>query len=189
MPGDDWQKFANLRAYYGFMWGHPGKKLLFMGQEFAQRAEWNHAAMLDWKALDDPKHAGMQALVRDLNHLYRDEPALYRHDTESRGFEWILSDEADTSIYAWVRRGDEGDAPIVVVCNFTPVLREEMRIGLPQAGTWREVLNTDAEGYGGSGAGNMGRVRANETPVQGQAASATITVPPLATVMLRLESA
>jgi len=187
MPGDRWQKFANLRAYYGLMWGHPGKKLLFMGQEFGQKAEWNHNAELDWAALDDPRHAGIQRLVRDLNRLYRDTPALHRRDTDPDGFEWILGDAADQSVYAWVRRGAAGDPPVAVICNFTPVPHEAMALGLPEPGNWQEVLNTDAEHYGGTGMGNMGRVEATGQPMHGQPASAKVTLPPLSVVMLRAE--
>jgi 1,4-alpha-glucan branching enzyme len=185
MPGSDWEKAANLRAYYGMMWGHPGKKLLFMGQEFGQRAEWNHNAQLDWAALDAPAHAGLQRLVRDLNRLYRETPALHRRDAEPGGFEWILADAADESLFAWVRRGGEADAPVAVLCNFTPVPREGLALGLPETGTWREVLNTDAEIYGGTGRGNMGRVVAEPRPLQGQPASARVTLPPLSVVMLQ----
>jgi len=185
MPGDRWQAFANLRAFYGFMWGHPGKKLLFMGQEFAQTAEWNNDGELDWAALDDPAHNGVQALVRDLNGLYRAERALHLKDAEPDGFQWILADAAEASIFAWVRRGTEDDAPIVVICNFTPVPRENMRIGLPCNGEWREVLNTDATVYGGSGVGNMGRLMADGPAWDGQPASALVTVPPLATILLK----
>ncbi len=184
MPGDRWDKFANLRAYYGFMWGHPGKKLLFMGQEFGQSAEWNHNAQLDWGALDDPLHAGLQRLVRDLNTLYRAMPALHVMDAESDGFQWIEANDADTSVFAWVRRGGGGDAYCVVVCNMTPTERPDYRIGLPSAGTWREALNTDAPIYGGAGRGNMGAVEATGEGHQGQPASARMVLPPLAVVIL-----
>ncbi len=189
MPGDDWQKFANLRAYYGLMWGHPGKKLLFMGQEFAQSAEWNHLAELDWAALEKPRHAGIQRLVRDLNRLYRETPALHRRDADPGGFEWILSDAADQSLFAWCRRGDEGDTPVVVIGNFTPVPRENVPLGLPQTGAWSEMLNTDAEVYGGSGMGNMGHIEATAAPLHGQPASARVTLPPLSVLMLSPEKA
>ena len=184
MPGDDWQKFANLRAYYGFMWGHPGKKLLFMGQEIAQRSEWNHNAEVDWGLLNDGQHAGVQSFVRDLNKLYRETPALHVKDCFPDGFQWIESNDADESIYAWVRRGNEGDAPVVVLCNFTPVLREGWRCGMPRAGRWREALNSDAGTYGGSNTGNMGTVVAHEDGWHGQPASAHVTIPPLSTVFL-----
>ncbi len=183
MPGDPWQKFANLRAYFGFMWGHPGKKLLFMGGEFAQDSEWNHDIGLPWHLLDDAGHGGVQALVRDLNHAYRDHGALYRKDCEPAGFSWILADAAAESILAFVRHGGPGDAPVVVVCNYTPVPRTDWRIGLPMAGRWREIINTDAADYGGSGLGNLGGVSATDEGWHGQPASAQITLPPLATVM------
>lgn len=184
MPGDDWQQFANLRAYYGFMWGHPGKKLLFMGQEFAQRAEWNHDHALDWHLDTAPAHAGVRRLVRDLNRLYRAIPALHRLDCEAAGFRWIIGDDANQSIFAWLRFAEDASPPIAIVSNFTPVPRHGYRIGLPQAGRWREVLNTDAHDYGGSGDGNGGLVIAQAVPSHGFPASATITVPPLATLYL-----
>ena len=184
MPGNDDEKLANLRAYYGFMWGHPGKKLLFMGQEFAQRGEWNHAASLPWEALEDPRHKGMQRLVRDLNTLYRGTPALHLLDADPQGFQWIEANDADTSVYAWLRRGGPGDANVVVLSNFTPVERAGYAVGLPAAGVWREALNTDAEIYGGGGRGNLGRVTARPEPLHGQAARAELRLPPLSTVFL-----
>jgi 1,4-alpha-glucan branching enzyme len=186
MPGDDWQKFANLRAYYGFMWGHPGKKLLFMGQEFAQRSEWNFNQSLDWHLLGDDRHRGMQLLVRDLNRIYRETPALYEHDCEASGFEWIVGGDVEQSIFAWARRGGPGDRPVAVVSNMTPVSREGYRIGLPMAGRWIEILNTNATVYGGSGLGNGGEVQADDAPSHGMPASAIMRIPPLATVFLRL---
>ncbi|MBM9596389.1 1,4-alpha-glucan branching protein GlgB [Roseitranquillus sediminis] len=188
MPGNGWEKFANLRAYYGFMWGHPGKKLLFMGQEFAQAAEWNHNTQLDWHAAQQPANAGIQRLVRDLNTLYRDHPALHVKDCEPEGFRWIEANNADESIYAWCRYGDEGDPPVVVICNFTPVERT-WRCGLPLEGRWKEALNTDADIYGGGNRGNMGGVDAAAEEHHGQPASATVTLPPLATVILTYEGA
>jgi 1,4-alpha-glucan branching enzyme len=187
MPGDDWQQFANLRAYYGFMWGHPGKKLLFMGQEFGQRGEWNHETSLDWHLCDAPAHRGVQLLVRDLNHLHRSVPALHRLDCEAEGFQWIVGDDAEQSVFVWLRLSDDGSPPVVVVCNFTPVRREGYRIGLPHAGLWREILNTDAGSYGGSGAGNGGQVWAQAEAAHGQPASACLTIPPLATLYLQFE--
>jgi 1,4-alpha-glucan branching enzyme len=185
MPGDTWQKFANLRAYLGFMWSHPGKKLLFMGCEFAQWSEWDHAAALDWASLGSARHAGMQRLVRDLNRLYRETPALYRRDTDGAGFCWLEVDSADESIFAFARFGGPGDRPIVAVSNFTPVPRPARRIGLPAPGAWREVVNTDARDYDGSGMGNAGLVSAESVPWAGQSWSAQIVLPPLATVILR----
>ncbi len=158
MPGDEWRKFANARAYYAFMWGHPGKKLLFMGQEFGQTREWSEARSLDWHLLQYPPHAGLSLLVRDLNILYRETPALYARDCEAEGFQWLAVDDADQSVFAWLRRGGPEDAPVAVIVNFTPVPRPDYRIGLPAAGRWREILNTDAAVYGGGGLGNFGAV-------------------------------
>ncbi|HEY8381041.1 MAG TPA: 1,4-alpha-glucan branching protein GlgB [Microvirga sp.] len=186
MPGDRWQRFANLRAYYGFMWGHPGKKLLFMGGEIAQEREWNHDTSLDWHLLDDPFHRGVHDLVRDLNRVYRAHPALHERDTEAAGFQWLVSDDAENSVIAWARRGEHEDEIVIVVSNFTPVPREGYRIGVPKAGYYREVLNTDAEGYGGSNVGNMGGVDAEATESHGQPYSLSLTLPPLGTVMLAL---
>ncbi|MGL4438220.1 MAG: alpha amylase C-terminal domain-containing protein, partial [Bosea sp. (in: a-proteobacteria)] len=187
MPGDDWQQFANVRAYYGFMWGHPGKKLLFMGQEFAQRAEWNHDAALDWHLNDTPAHRGVQLLVRDLNHIYRDNPALHRLDCEAEGFRWIVSDDAEQSVLAWLRFSGDGAPTVAVISNFTPVPRPDYRIGLPHAGRWREILNTDAGAYGGANLGNGGWVHAIDQPSHDLPASASVMVPPLATLYLRYE--
>ena len=180
MAGDDWQKFATLRAYYGLMWGYPGKKLLFMGQEFAQRDEWSEARALDWHLLDHRPHRGMQRLVADLNQLYRSRPALHARDCEAEGFEWVLVDASADSLFAWVRRAP-GAMPIVVISHFTPVLRHGYRMRLPSGGRWREVMNSDAQDYGGSGAGNMGAVMADEE------GWANITIPPFATLMLELD--
>ncbi|MFM2067670.1 MAG: hypothetical protein RLZZ584_2579 [Pseudomonadota bacterium] len=184
MPGDEWQQFANLRACYGFMWGHPGKKLLFMGCEFGQRAEWKADASLDWHLLGlGPYHAGVQRLVRDLNTVYRDFPALHQLDVSADGFEWISHDDADNSLLAFRRRGRDG-CSVVVICNFTPVPRQGWRIGVPQAGHWRELINTDAAIYGGSGVGNGEGVHSEPVAWQGQAQSVLISLPPLATLML-----
>ena len=187
MPGDDFQRFANLRAYYGFMWGHPGKKLLFMGQEFAQRGEWNHDRSLDWHLVSDERHRGVQTLVRDLNRVYRETPALHALDCESHGFGWIEANAAAESVYAWLRRGTGDAPPVVVVSNFTPVERGDWRIGVPAAGTWRELINTDAEAYGGAGRGNLGRVVADGVAWNGQAQSIKVTLPALSTLMFALE--
>ncbi|MEZ5841500.1 MAG: 1,4-alpha-glucan branching protein GlgB [Hyphomicrobiales bacterium] len=183
MPGDDWQKFANLRSYFAFMWCHPGKKLLFMGGEFAQRAEWNHDQSLDWHLVSDPRHRGMQLLVRDLNHLYREMPALHRFDSEMRGFSWLEVDNAAESIFAFARWGEEGDKPALVLCNFTPVARRGKRIGLPWPGRWREAINSDAWDYGGSGFGNGGAIESEPVPSHGFGQSALVDLPPLATVI------
>lgn len=184
MPGDEWQKFANLRAYLSFMWTHPGKKLLFMGGEIAQHREWNHDRSLDWHLLDDPRHAGVQRLVRDLNRLYRGLPALYQRDTSPDGFAWSVIDDASNSIFAYIRLGNEGEQPVLVVCNLTPVPQQAYTVGVPQAGAWREVFNSDAGVYGGSNMGNGGTVQGAEEPSHGHPASLTLTVPPLATIIL-----
>jgi 1,4-alpha-glucan branching enzyme len=184
MPGDGWRKFAQLRAYLAFMWAHPGKKLLFMGGEFGQGREWDHERSLDWHLLDIVHHRGLQALVKDCNHLLRDEPALHAHDSEGEGFRWIVVDDRDHSIYAWVRYGGAGAPPLVAVVNMTPVPRRAYRIGLPAAGRWREALNTDSALYGGSNVGNGGSVQAREEESHGFPCSATVALPPLATVWL-----
>ena len=184
MPGDRWQKFAGLRAYLGFMWGHPGKKLLFMGGEFAQDREWNHDASLDWHLLADPSHAGMQRLVRDLNHLYRRTPALWQRDFVPEGFEWIDHEDARRSILAFVRRDAHGQGLVLVVSNFAPVVHHGVRFGVPAAGEWRERLNTDSEHYGGSNVGTpLGAARSEAVPSHGREQSIVVTVPPLATVI------
>jgi 1,4-alpha-glucan branching enzyme len=183
MPGGRHDKFANLRAYYGFMWGHPGKKLLFMGGEFGQAAEWNHDAHLDWASLADPLALGLMRLVGDLNALYRGMPALWRRDRDPGGFAWLEREARAESVLAWARFGAADEAPVVVVSNFTPVLRR-WRLGLPAAGLWREALNTDSARYGGGDRGNLGRVTAEARPHAGQPASAEITLPPLATLFL-----
>ena len=184
MPGNAFEKFANLRAYYGFMWAHPGKKLLFMGQEFAQGREWNHNQSLDWHQLDDPAHKGVQSLVRDLNRVYRDNPALHVNDCRPEGFGWIESNDAAASVYAWVRRGGADDPLVVAVVNMTPVERR-YRLGLPAAGHWDEILNTDAALYDGGNRGNLGGVDSEATRWHGQAQSANVTLPPLSAVYFR----
>ncbi len=185
MPGDEWQRFANLRAYYGFMWGHPGKKLLFMGQEFAQGSEWNHDAELPWYLLQYEHHAGVQRLVRDLNGLYRRESALHQLDAEASGFEWLAVHDAEVSVFAWLRRDDRGGV-VAVVCNFTPVPRYGYRLGVPEApGAWRELLNTDSAYYGGSNVGNGAHVlRVEPHPSHGRSHSIVLDLPPLATLFL-----
>jgi 1,4-alpha-glucan branching enzyme len=187
MPGDEWQRFANVRAYLGFMWGHPGKKLLFMGQEFGQTTEWNVHEALPWWLLDHRPHQGVQALMRDLNRLYRETPALHARDCESEGFRWIVVNDDAQSVVAFLRLGEANDPPVAVVCNFTPEVRHAYRIGLPLAGAWREALNTDAQGYGGSNVGNLGRVIAEPRPLHGLPVSAALTLPPLATLFLTCE--
>ena len=184
MTGDRWQKFANLRAYYGFMWGHPGKKLLFMGGEIAQEREWNHDRSLDWHLLDDNLHRGVRDLVRDLNDALQSVPALYERDTEAGGFQWLVADDAENSVIAWLRRGSDESRIAIVVSNFTPIPREGYRIGVPLPGRYREVVNTDAAIYGGSNMGNGGTVQAVETESHGQPCSLNLTLPPLATLIL-----
>lgn len=183
MPGDDWQRFANLRAYYGLMWGYPGKKLLFMGQEFGQEREWDSAGELDWQLLEQGRHRGVQTLVGDLNRLYRKLRALHARDCEPEGFRWLVVDDTAQSVFAWLRLAPEAD-PVVCIVNFTPVPRENYRIGLPLAGRWVEVLNSDATVYGGSGLGNAGSVMAEAVGAHGQPASAEILLPPLAALWL-----
>ena len=188
-PGDEWQKFATLRAYYAFMWAFPGKKLLFMGQEFGQWKEWDFHIELDWPLLDGthPFNHGVRDCVRDLNRLYKAEPALHARDCEQEGFKWIVVDDAPQSVYVWMRMGGPKDTPLVMLTNFTSVPREGYRIGLPYAGIWREVMNTDAAQYGGSGMGTLGAVTATATPSHGFPASVSLVLPPLATVYLRYE--
>ncbi len=181
MPGDDWRKFANLRAYYGFMWAQPGKKLLFMGGEFGQRREWDHDTSLDWHLLEDSRHRGVLQLVRDLNFLYRRTPALFARDISPEGFQWVQADSGEWSVYAWLRRGD--DDVLLAVSNMTPECRHDYRIGVPAPGRYQECLNTDAEVYGGSGQGNGGGVWSEESPWDGLPHSLTVTLPPLATVL------
>ncbi len=187
MPGDTWQKFANLRAYYGFMWGHPGKKLLFMGCEFGQVAEWNHDQSLDWHLLEQPQHAGLQHWVRDLNNLLKSCPALYEADYQREGFVWVDHDDAERSIFSFVRRNAAGTSAVLVVCNFTPAVHYQLRFGVPQAGLYRERLNSDAEFYGGSNVGT-GDVQTQAHAAHGQLHSVVINIPPLATVFFELQT-
>jgi len=184
MPGDGPEKFANLRAYYGYMWTHPGKKLIFMGCEFAQGREWNHNQSLDWHLLEDPSHKGMQSLVRDLNTLYRSTRALHLNDARPEGFQWLESNDAQNSTFAFIRKGAVTDPLVVVALNMTPVERR-MRLGFPVAGQWDEVLNTDAGIYGGQNRGNLGGIVAQDEPWHGQAQSALVTLPPLSAVIFR----
>jgi 1,4-alpha-glucan branching enzyme len=184
MPGDRWQQFANLRALYGLMWAHPGKKLMFMGGEFAQLSEWNHDASLDWHLTAHAPHRGVQLLVKDLNRLYTQEPALHRLDCESGGFEWLKVDDAAHSVFAFLRCA-ESSAPILVVVNFTPVVREGYRLGVPQAGRWDEILNTDSGLYDGSNVGNNGSITSIATVHDGRPCSIELTLPPLAAVWFR----
>jgi 1,4-alpha-glucan branching enzyme len=184
MAGDRWQKLANLRAMYAYMWAHPGKKLLFMGGEFAQEAEWSHTRSLDWHLLQQPEHAGVHALVRDLNRLYRDEPALWGLDSDPAGFWWLEPNDADSNVFAFARASQTGERVLVFVANLSPVPREAYRLGLPRVCSWREALNTDSKYYGGSGWGNYGSVAAEPVPWHGQPVSAEIVLPPLAAIWL-----
>jgi 1,4-alpha-glucan branching enzyme len=181
MPGDEWQRFANLRAYYAFMFGHPGKKLMFMGGEFGQEREWSHDHSLDWHLLENPKHAGIQALIRDLNKLYRDIPALHELDCDHNGFEWLVMHDADRSVFAWLRKGHDTRARCLVVVNFTPQVYRDYRVRVPFAGAWREVLNTDSAIYGGSNVGNAGAVK---TLDEGSISEVSLAIPPLAAIFL-----
>jgi 1,4-alpha-glucan branching enzyme len=184
MPGDDWQAFANLRALYGYMWGHPGKKLLFMGGEFGQRREWTHDGELEWWVTGLPEHAGLQQWMRDLNRVYRHEPALHRVDFSPDGFEWIDADNSEMSIIAFLRKA-AGEPPVLVIANFTPVPRQNFLVGVPLRGTWREILNSDAHAYGGSGWGNMGGVDSVPVSANGRLDSINLNIGPLATLMFR----
>ncbi|MCP1313422.1 MULTISPECIES: 1,4-alpha-glucan branching protein GlgB [unclassified Halomonas] len=185
MPGDAWQQFANLRAYLSVMWTQPGKKLLFMGCEFGQWREWSHDRELDWWLLGEPRHAGIQRLVSDLNGLYTELSALHAHESEPRSFTWVVSDDADQSVLAWLRTG--GGKCALVVANLTPVPRHGYRLGVPRAGTWVERLNSDAECYGGANLGNLGAITATDAPLHGQSASLSLTLPPLGVLVLTPE--
>ena len=184
MPGDDWRKFANLRALYGYMWAHPGKQLLFMGSEFGQRREWDSDSSLDWQLLDRPEHLGVQRLVRDLNRIYRAQPSLHELDFDQRGFRWIDGSNADANVIGFARFAEDPGRHLVCLCNLSPVPRFGYRVGLPTPGPYREVLNTDSRHYGGSDVGNLGVVESGPTPWHGLPNSATVTLPPLATVWL-----
>jgi 1,4-alpha-glucan branching enzyme len=186
MPGDDWQKFANLRALYGYMWAHPGKKLLFMGGEFGQRREWTHEGELEWWVSDLPEHAGIKRLIGDLNRVYRRESALHQVDFSPAGFEWVDVGNAELSVIAFLRKAP-GAAPLLVVCNFTPLPRENYLVGVPARGLWREVINTDARDYGGAGWGNLGGVESVPVGSHGRVESLSLTLPPLSTLVLRWE--
>jgi 1,4-alpha-glucan branching enzyme len=185
MNGDEWQKFANLRLLFGYMFAQPAKKLLFMGGEFGQWHEWNHDASLDWHLLDYPRHKGLQRWVRDLNTFYRGERAMHELDTDPDGFEWVDANDAENSVASFIRKGKAGAADVLVVCNFTPIPRHNYRVGVPQGGHWDEVLNSDAPLYGGSGQGNFGGLDAAPVPSHGRPYTLTITVPPLGMVAFK----
>jgi 1,4-alpha-glucan branching enzyme len=188
MPGDTWQQFATLRALFGYMWGHPGKKLLFMGGEFGQRREWNHDESLEWWVLQFPEHAGLARWVADLNRLYRTEPALHELDFDAAGFEWIDCHDAEASVVSFVRKSRDGRRHVLAACNFTPVPRTNYLLGVPRGGYWREALNSDATVYGGGGLGNLGGVEAAPRPAHGRAHSIATTLPPLAVVFFTHEA-
>jgi 1,4-alpha-glucan branching enzyme len=188
MPGDDWQKFANLRCLYGYMFGHPGKKLLFMGNEFGQWSEWNHDQSLEWHLLQYPSHSGLQRWVRDLNTLYRAEPALYEMDCDPAGFEWMDCTDYQRSVVSFLRHGRRRGDTLLIVCNFTPVPRQNYRVGVPQGGYWRETLNSDAPLYGGSGQGNIGGLSATPLPIHGRPFSVNMTLPPLSVLIFKPET-
>jgi 1,4-alpha-glucan branching enzyme len=184
MPGDRWQQLANLRALYAYMWAHPGKKLLFMGGEIAQSAEWSYDRSLDWHLLEYAEHAGVQALVRELNRIYRTEPALWEVDFSPDGFRWLEANDAAANVFAFARLRKDGRRPLVCVANLAPMPRESYRVGMPRAGAWREVLNTDSSFYGGSDIGNAGGVTAEAVPWHDQPFSAEMRLPPLGVVWL-----
>ncbi|HEX9122025.1 MAG TPA: 1,4-alpha-glucan branching protein GlgB [Actinomycetota bacterium] len=184
MPGDGWQKFANLRLLFAYMYAQPGKKLLFMGDEFGQWSEWDHDRSLDWHLLEHERHLGVRRLVADLGRLYREQPALHELDCDPAGFEWVDAADAAASVMSFLRKSSSGAPPVLVACNFTPVARRGYRIGVPSAGTWRELVNSDATGYGGSGQGNLGAVTAEDQPAHGRPWSVSLTLPPLACVFL-----
>jgi len=184
MPGDPWQQFANLRALFGFMWAHPGKKLLFMGGEFGQRREWTHDGELEWWVCDLEGHAGLQRLVAQLNRVYRAAPALHQQDFTASGFEWVEADDAERSVFAFVRKARDGHPPLLVVSNMTPVPRTNYLLGVPQGGYWHELINTDAVEFGGSGWGNLGGVESAPVRSHGRMQSVSMTLPPLSTLIL-----
>jgi 1,4-alpha-glucan branching enzyme len=188
MGGDDWQQFAGLRAYFGFMWGWPGKKLLFMGQEFAQREEWNEAKGLDWWLLDAPSHEGIRRLVADLNAVYRELPALHARDNEPEGFEWLIGNDQTNSVFAFARK-TPGEAPVVVISNMTPIPRDNYRVPMPLVGNWVERLNTDASWYGGTNKGNQGKVVSRASEVEGLGPYADLYLPPMSTLFLKFDPA
>ncbi len=184
MPGDDWQRFANLRCLLGFLYTHPGKKLLFMGGEFGQWSEWDHEAGLEWSLLELPAHAGVRRWVEDLNRVYRAEPSLWQRDFDPSGFEWVDCNDSESSVLSYLRR-DAAGRETLVVANFTPVPRQSYQVGVPRGGYWRELLNSDAREYGGSGQGNLGGVDAAPTGAHGRYHSLALTLPPLAVLLFR----
>jgi 1,4-alpha-glucan branching enzyme len=188
MPGDDWEKLANLRLLLGYMFGQPGKKLLFMGTELGQWDEWQHDGSLSWHLIEHERHAGIQNWVSDVNRLYRDEPALHQNDCNPAGFEWVDCNDSDSSIVSFLRQGQNPEDTVLVVCNFTPVPRQGYEVGIPQAGFWKELLNSDAHTYGGSGQGNYGGAQASDSPCHGRPFSLSLTLPPLGVLYLKAAS-
>ncbi|MGH6646998.1 1,4-alpha-glucan branching protein GlgB [Aquabacterium sp.] len=187
MPGDQWQRFANLRALYGLMWTHPGKKLMFMGGEFAQEREWTHEGQLDWGLTHQPEHQGIQRLITELNRVYRGEPALHQVDFSDAGFEWIEGNDVSATVVVFLRKGRDGAAPLLVAVNLTPLPREHYQVGVPAAGRWREIFNSDAKEFGGSGWGNLGGADTDDEPSHGRPHSLRLILPPLSTIILKLE--
>ena len=185
MPGDEWQQFANLRLLLGYMWSQPGKKLLFMGAEFGQQREWQHEESLEWHVMQYPLHGGVMAWVRDLNRVYRSECALHEGDFSAQGFEWIDCHDFESSIVSFIRRDQRNEDNIIVVCNMTPMPRQNYIVGVPRGGFWQEVLNSDAPIYGGSGVGNFGGVQAAPIAAHGRYHSLTIDLPPLGVVIMK----
>jgi 1,4-alpha-glucan branching enzyme len=185
MPGDEWQKFANLRLLYGYMYAQSGKKMLFMGDEFGQIHEWAHDGSLDWHLLEEPLHEGLRHWVENINHLYRNEPALHELECDPAGFEWIDCNDAPASVVSLLRKSSRPQDSVAVVCNFTPVPRMDYRVGVPHGGFWREVLNSDAHQYGGSGTGNFGGREAEPIPSHGKPFSLKLVLPPLAALFLK----
>jgi 1,4-alpha-glucan branching enzyme len=188
MSGDEWQQFANLRLCYGYMFAHPGKKLLFMGSEFGQWNEWNFRQSLDWHLLKEPRHAQIQQLVRDLNRVYRKNRALHEVDFSYEGFEWIDFEDVEQSVISFMRKSNDAKNMAVVVCNMTPVPRTQYRVGVPRRGFYKEIINTDALEYGGSGMGNLGGVESDDTPWHGRPHSISLTLPPLSALMMELKT-
>ena len=188
MPGDEWQKFANMRLLFGYMWAHPGKQLVFMGNEIGQRTEWAHDGTIDWNALQSQPHESLLRWVEDLNRAYRENPALHQIDFTADGFEWIDASDTQQNVIAFLRKGRGSTPPVVVVCNFTPIPRYNYAIGVPAGGRWIEILNSDATLYGGSGQGNMGGVEAAPVPAHGRMDSISLTLPPLSVLYFRKAS-
>jgi 1,4-alpha-glucan branching enzyme len=185
MPGDDWQKFANLRLLFGYMYAQPGKKLLFMGGEIGQWREWNHDSSVDWHLLDHPQHQGLNRWVRDLNTIYRGERALHEFDCDPAGFEWVDANDSESSVVSFLRKGRSPDDDLLFVCNFTPLTRYNYKVGVSRGGLWQEVLNSDAPLYGGSGQGNFGGVATAPVPCHGRPYLLTVTAPPLGVVAFK----